>query len=286
MTKDGQRIDMEKKDQIRPEERKKKKPVRRKREAPDPETTVKKKKPLKRRRPETEPEEAEVRKRKPAAKKNPAHKSSVAGKQRPSVAGKQRPSVAGKQEPSSAGKQEPSVVSKQRPVKEKPPKQARIWTKEAARIEIGKYVITALMLGYVVFLLLGTGGSTKAFDKVEKSVENGIQVDTLTKASRQEIKRYYGLNSADYEGVMLYVSNSSTSAEETLLVEVKEEKQLQEVEQAIQARIANRKAAFDGYAQNQVDLLDNAVTYVRGRFIFFTVSKDASANKKVFTHSL
>ncbi len=35
----------------------------------------------------------------------------------------------------------------------------------------------------------------------------------MKKAGVQGLKRYYGLNSADYEGVMLYTAESSMSAQ-------------------------------------------------------------------------
>ena len=47
------------------------------------------------------------------------------------------------------------------------------------------------------------------------------------------LKRYYGFKWSQYDGVMMYVSASSMSAEEILLIKVKDDTQIQEVEEAI-----------------------------------------------------
>ena len=52
-------------------------------------------------------------------------------------------------------------------------------------------------------------------------------------------RRYYGLNSADYEGVMLYTAESSMSAQEILLVKTKTTEQAEEVKAAVEQRRAN-----------------------------------------------
>ena len=96
------------------------------------------------------------------------------------------------------------------------------------------------------------------------------------------MKRYYGLNSADYEGVMLYTAESSMSAQEILLVKTKTTEQAEEVKAAVEQHRANRRNDFDGYAPDQVQLLDEAQISVRGKFVFYAVSPKAETYKSVF----
>lgn len=149
-----------------------------------------------------------------------------------------------------------------------------------------KYALVAVIVVYVALLLIFTSGSTKSFAAVEKKVEASLDTKAMKKAGVQGLKRYYGLNSADYEDVMLYTAESSMSAQEILLVKTKTTEQAEEVKAAVEQRCANRRNDFDGYAPDQVQLLDEAQISVRGKFVFYAVSPKAETYKSVFSKSL
>lgn len=155
-----------------------------------------------------------------------------------------------------------------------------------SRTEVFKYGTVLVILIYIILLMIYTSGSTKPFEQVAEKVEGSIRSESLLKRDSQAFKRYYGLNSADYEGVLFYSSEFSISAEEVLLIEVKSEKQVQEVRDAVNARLESRKNAFEGYAPEQVQLLEDAQFLVRGKYIFLAVSADADTYREVFAKSL
>lgn len=152
--------------------------------------------------------------------------------------------------------------------------------------EVLKYSTVLVILIYIILLMVYASGSTKPFQQVAEQVEGSIQTESLIKKDSQALKRYYGLNSADYEGVLFYSSEFSISAEEVLLIEVKSEKQVQEVRDAVNERLESRKNAFEGYAPEQVQLLEEAQFLVRGKYIFLAVSQDADTYRDVFAKSL
>ena len=121
---------------------------------------------------------------------------------------------------------------------------------------------------------------------VEAALSSALDGSGLKKMDSQMLKRNFGLNSADYAGVMYYASESSMSAEEVLLIRVSGDSQVQEVADAVSERISSRKNAFDGYAPEQVKLLEDAQQSVRGRYVFFAVSPDAEEYRAVFDGSL
>ncbi|SHK22210.1 DUF4358 domain-containing protein [Hespellia stercorisuis] len=154
------------------------------------------------------------------------------------------------------------------------------------KLLVFKYGMVLAIVGYVVLLLLMTGGSSKPFDTIEKAVEKTLDTESVSKTTNQGLKRYYGLNAADYDGVMLYVSKSSLSAEEVLLLKVKNNEQIEEVQNAIVSRKDRRRSDFEGYAPDEVALINNSVLSVRGQYIFFVISKNASEYKTAFAKSL
>ena len=155
-----------------------------------------------------------------------------------------------------------------------------------SRTEVLKYSTVLAILIYIILLMLYASGSTKPFQQVAEQVEGSIRTESLIRQDSQALKRYYGLNSADYEGVLFYSSEFSISAEEVLLIEVKSERQVQEVRDAVNARLESRKNAFDGYAPAQVQLLEDAQFLVRGKYIFLAVSQDAESSGYPVTHVL
>lgn len=86
--------------------------------------------------------------------------------------------------------------------------------RRAGVAEVMKYVIFAVIIGYVVLLLMFTSGSSRSFDEVADSVRGALDTETLTEMNDQALKRNFGLNSADYDGVLYYAAESSMSAEE------------------------------------------------------------------------
>ena len=83
-----------------------------------------------------------------------------------------------------------------------------------------------------------------------------------------------------------YSSDASISVEEVLLIEAKNEAQTAEIREAVERRIEQRRNDFDGYAPEQVQLLENAQVLVRGRFVFMAVSPDAEQYRTAFVKSL
>lgn len=159
-------------------------------------------------------------------------------------------------------------------------------TGRPAGAELAKYVVIAVILVYIVLLMIYTSGSTKSFRKIEKAVEASLDTENLKKMDGQKLKRFYGLNSEDYEGVLFYSSESSVSVEEVLLVKVKSENQADLVKNAVEKRVENRKNDFAGYASKQEKLLNDAVITVRGKFVLLAVSPKAAEYKEVFAKSL
>ena len=132
--------------------------------------------------------------------------------------------------------------------------------------QIMKYVVFAAVLVYIAVLMAYASGSSRPFEEVEAAVSSALKDSGLKEMDSQMLKRNFGLNSADYAGVMYYASESSMSAEEVLLIRVSSDKQVQEVTDAVNERIDSRINAFEGYAPEQVKLLEDAQQSVRGRY--------------------
>lgn len=159
-------------------------------------------------------------------------------------------------------------------------------TKRPGFSQIMKYVVFVLIVVFVVLLMLYASGSSKPFDEVGQGVEASLDTEKLTEQNASVFKRNFGLNAADYAGVMYYSTGANISAEEVLLIKVKSADQIQEVTNAIDERVESRINDFDGYAPDEVKLLEDARQSVRGTYIFFAASEKADDYLTAFTNSL
>lgn len=150
---------------------------------------------------------------------------------------------------------------------------------------ICKYVFTAGIVLFIIFVYSYTGTSNPPFSKVEDLMQKEIAEDMVDVSSRG-LNRYYGLNVADYDGVMMYISGNAMSAEELLVIKVKDESQLNELEKAIQYRIKSRRKDFDGYAPAQAKLLENSKLIIRGKYLLFVASENANVYTKAFLSAI
>ena len=149
-----------------------------------------------------------------------------------------------------------------------------------------KYVVFALIIVFVAVLMIYASGSSRPFKEVEDAVSGSLDKSNLTLQDGTAFKREFGLNEADYAGVMYYASEFSISAEEVLVILVKDESQVQEVTEAIDKQTEARKNDFDGYAPEEVKLLEDAKQSVRGRYIFFAAAPEAEEYLEAFSNSL
>ena len=153
--------------------------------------------------------------------------------------------------------------------------------------EIGRWV--AVIAGLVILLVLFGGNSVSGADprEVAEAVTSAIDMENMQLADNQMVKRFYGLDPADYEGCVLYYPNTNMMAEEVLIVKLKDISQQQTVSDAIEARLQTQKNTFEGYGVEQFDLLTNhAVVELRGNYVLFVVSDHAEAARKAFRGAL
>ena len=154
--------------------------------------------------------------------------------------------------------------------------------KRQRMISAMKYILLVIIVGYLVILMLYASGSKRTFSEVSKALSSVLDSKELVQMDDQMLKRNYGLNSADYKGVLYYSSPSSISAAEVLVIQVKNDAQIENVTNAIAQRIED----FDSYLPEQVKLLEDSQESIRGRYIFFAVSSKASEYRSAFDKSL
>lgn len=153
-------------------------------------------------------------------------------------------------------------------------------------LEVGKWLSLVLVLVFIVSLLVSGKESSAAFVDVETAVTNAATLDNMLPGDHQLIKRLYGLEPGDYEGISLYYPTTNMGAEEILLVKLKTISQQDTVKSAIDARVATQLKSFDGYGIAQCEMLERSVTLIQGNYILLIVAEDTAPVVSAFQGAL
>ena len=144
-----------------------------------------------------------------------------------------------------------------------------------------------IILAVVIIVSLARKKESRApFETVSASVSARIQSEKMERNAERFLKKYFGLNAGDYEGVLIYTPAESMFANEALLVKLKDTSQAEEVAAAIEKRIGSQLEVFEGYAPREAALLEDAVLDVQGNYILYIVDGDAALVDEVFRSSL
>ncbi len=154
------------------------------------------------------------------------------------------------------------------------------------KIVLVKYFLIAGLLLFIAGLLFSGKNSSADIEQVAQKVEQSIDMGSLSRADNRMVKRLYGLNANDYEGVALYVSDSNMKVEEILIVKLADNAQTEEVQSAVQGRLDRQLDSFEGYGPQQCALLEDHVLDTAGNYILYAVHQDAAAADQAFRKSL
>lgn len=153
-------------------------------------------------------------------------------------------------------------------------------------LEAVKWVILALALVFLWNQAAQGRESAADFQTVAEQVVAAMDLSNTLEGDNQMVKRLYGLDPADYEGVLLYYPATNMGSEELLLVKLRDTSQQEAVKAAIEARVAGQMASFDGYGIDQYDMLERSITEVRGNYILLVSAADPTPIRQAFLDAL
>jgi len=151
---------------------------------------------------------------------------------------------------------------------------------------IVRYGLLLLLVVAGVLLLTRNRTSNVPFETVSARLQESIDSDHMTKEQVRFLKKFYGLNAEDYEGVLIYVPGTNMYANEVLLIRLSDTSQADSVREAIEERIDTQHNIFAGYAPEQTALLEQSVVDVQGNYVLYVTDSDADRIDEVFRSAL
>lgn len=157
------------------------------------------------------------------------------------------------------------------------------WTKvKLPLLETLKWLSVVLVVLFLSTMLAQGKESQTEFSVMSEAVTAAADLAPMQQADNQMIKRLYGLEPADYDGVLLYYPTTNMGAEELLLVKLRDTAQQETVAAAIAARLETQKSSFDGYGVEQYAMLEKSVTELQGNYALLIVAADTAPVRQAF----
>ena len=157
-----------------------------------------------------------------------------------------------------------------------------------SELQISKIAKWALILLLAVVLIMQSAGdrsSSTSFSDMASAVQQSADLSQMSEGDNQMLKRLYGIDGAEYDGVMLYYPASSMGAEELLLVKMRDSAQKDQVQAAMEARRSAQLSNFDGYGADQTAMLENSIIEVKGNYALFVSAVNPAAVQDAFLNT-
>ena len=154
------------------------------------------------------------------------------------------------------------------------------------RYKSGQLFCIICIAVFMLFQFKQPSDSKKNFeDVVQKTIEK-IDVSQFEQQDNLAMKRFLTLNPEEYENIIYYKDIDALKSREFVIVKFKNSKQASYFKLNIENRIENQINVFDGYAQDQADLLKEAVIDIQSNYALYVVLENAKEVDNAFLLAL
>ena len=147
-----------------------------------------------------------------------------------------------------------------------------------------KVTFLIVLTFFLIFVYWTEGAKDIPTSNIEKALLKNKYVKEMTVQTPRELERYMQISGSNYDGFFYARSVNNLAVDEVLIVKVKSREQLNHLKDAVDARLKQQIANYQGYAPEQVSMLKNAKTFTKGNYIFYCVSKKPDSISEDFTN--
>lgn len=154
-----------------------------------------------------------------------------------------------------------------------------------------KYLVVLSAVMILCGILIGCSSKNEdakdvPIHTIEEHIKQAASMENMKKGDMNRLKKLYHLEADEVQDFVLYTAESNMEADELAVIQVKQEHQADSVKEKIMERIEAQKVKLEDYRPEQFYLVEKHVLKVKGRYILFTVSKDAEQIESAFSEAL
>ena len=152
---------------------------------------------------------------------------------------------------------------------------------------IFKGILVLILVLFLIFVYARANAKDVPLPDIEKDLLSNAQLkDEMDKCSDRDLMQNFGLDFTNYDSYIYYKSNEALAVEEILIIKAKAKNDLSAVQDAVETRISDQRALYDGYGADQVALLDDSVVLIKGNYLFYCCAPNIDKYEEVFRHAI
>lgn len=156
-------------------------------------------------------------------------------------------------------------------------------------MKMKKILAAALAAVCALTLMSGCGSSSDgpakqptAAQVTEKVWEFLVFKDTVVEVEDDLVKNYYNIDWDKVEDKCMYTSGSRATAEEVMVIKMKDAADVQLAKDAMRDRVEDQKIAYENYVPEEMTKLNNALICENGPYVLLVVADDTENAQTVF----
>lgn len=151
-----------------------------------------------------------------------------------------------------------------------------------------KKIITTMLVALTLFMTAcgsnstSTEASAPVAQITQAITECGVTFNELAQVPDDKIATIYGISEDDYSEASSYIAGSGGYADEVVIFKASSSDKVSVLQDALNARLESRKNDFDGYVQDQYDILCNSKVITTGDYVCLIVCADNDTAKSTY----
>ena len=143
-------------------------------------------------------------------------------------------------------------------------------------------VLCCLMV-FIVFVSTRDNYIDVSMEDIKSAVSEAADFSGMEEFGNSQLKKDFGINANDYEGVIYYGHQSVMDCEKVLIIKLSDSSQGKDLAKSVKEIRTADMDMFRSYAPDQYKLLDECVIEQKGNYFIYVVSDNARAVEKAFT---
>ena len=153
-------------------------------------------------------------------------------------------------------------------------------------LRVSKAVILIVLIVLMAVVFSGPKESQETFETVLSKTQEGLDLSSMPGQDNQKIREIFGLDPESFSAIAYFKIDDVMQANEYMLVQFNDKSQSKAFEDAVQKRIDEQINLYEGYAPDEVQLLDDAIIDVQANYALYVVDDQAAQIHEQFLSSL
>ncbi|WP_315119143.1 DUF4358 domain-containing protein [uncultured Clostridium sp.] len=151
---------------------------------------------------------------------------------------------------------------------------------------MNKKILIFLLVIVSVFSLFGCGKATKEVNvsvaEIAGKIKDEVEFSAMLELKAEEIEEKYFINPDIIEESVVEIPLMNVKADELAIIKVKDEKDIDKVNEGIKKRAESVQKTFETYLPNQYENAKNYTLKNEGKYILFIISDNNEKIESIF----